>query len=295
MNKIKLFFLAILTTFLVGGCAKATDNTNVYEPIPMSDGLAGTDEPNSEDGGEVEESEEITEPEENKNSAQLYAKYSEVLMQILTDRTDPNGKYFDDGSQGVDFSINAFAIIDIDGDGRDELIFNFNNTYMAAMQEIIYDYDEKNDILRTELEDIFIITKHYSNGYVKEEASHNHTCDPETRGTWPYFLYEYDAETDRYVNTGNVQCWDKLVFPTNYEGEAFPDEFDADGDSLLFFVDYFSKEGDDVDRTYMDREEFETWEQIMFPDEYKIDIEYHHMTEEEITQVTSNMLKSFKE
>ena len=223
--------------------------------------------------------------EEREAKMRLYAKYSEALMQILTDRTDPDGRYFDDGGQGVDFSRNCFAITDIDGDGRDELIFNFNDTYMAAMREIVYDYDEENDTLRTELEDVFPFTTYYSNGYVKEEASHNHTCDPETRGIWPYNLYKYDADADSYINIGYVQCWDKLIFPTNYEDEAFPDEFDEDGDNLLFFVGYFSKESDDVDCTYMDRKEFEVWEQTMFPDEYKIDIEYHHMTIEEIKEI----------
>ena len=222
------------------------------------------------------------------------AKYSEVLMQILTDRTDPDGRYFDNGSQGIDFSGNGFAITDIDGDGREELIFNFNDTYMAAMQEIVYDYDENTHVLQTELETFFIMNTYYSNGYVKADASHNHTCDPETRGIWPYSLYKYDTATDSYINIGYVECWDELMFPTNYEGEAFPGELDADGDNLLFFVGYYSKEGDVIQRTYMDREEFETWEQTMFPDEYKIDIEYHHMTEEEITQVTSNMVKSNK-
>ena len=223
--------------------------------------------------------------EEREAKMRLYAKYSEALMQILTDRTDPDGRYFDDGGQGVDFSRNCFAITDIDGDGRDEMIFNFNDTYMAAMREIVYDYDEENDTLRTELEDVFPFTTYYSNGYVKEEASHNHTCDPETRGIWPYNLYKYDADADSYINIGYVQCWDKLIFPTNYEDEAFPDEFDEDGDNLLFFVGYFSKESDDVDCTYMDRKEFEVWEQTMFPDEYKIDIEYHRMTIEEIKEI----------
>ena len=238
-----------------------------------------------EEAAEIDESEIIMEPEKNENSSQRYIMYSEVLMKILTDRTDTDGRYFDDGSQGVDFSRNCFAITDIDGDGRDELIFNFNDTYMAAMREIIYDYDEENVILRTELEDVFPFTTYYSNGYIKEEASHNHTCDPETRGIWPYNLYEYDTDTDSYISIGYVQCWDKLIFPTNYEGETFPDEFDADGDQLLYFVGYFSGESDDVECTYMDREEYEAWEQTMFPDEYKIDIEYHPMTEEEIEKI----------
>ena len=253
-----------------------------YGGLPYDTTAAEVKEMIQERYAEVEDKKEA---DENKNSSQPYAKYSEVLMQILINRTDPDGRYFDDGGQGVDFSRNCFAITDIDGDGRDELIFNFNDTYMAAMRELVYDYDEENGTLRTELEDVFPFTAYYSNGYVKEDASHNHTCDPETRGIWPYNLYKYDADADSYINIGYVQCWDKLVFPTNYEDEAFPDEFDEDGDNLLFFVGYFSKEGDDVNYTYMDRKEFEAWEQAMFPGEYKIGIEYHHMTEEEIENV----------
>lgn len=288
-----VFSIALLLT--ISACSnsegESTHNLDVKhidiekpEQVESNDHL--TKETGASEDEEVKEPEEIIELEDNESSSQFYAKYPEVLMQILTDRTDPDGRYFDDGSQGIDFSRNCFAVIDIDGDGRDELIFNFNDTYMAAMREIIYDYDEKTDILRTELETFFIMNTYYSNGYVKADASHNHTCDPETRGIWPYSLYEYDAETDSYINTGYVECWDELIFPTNYEGEAFPSELDTDGDNLLFFVGFFNDDTDDVERTYMDREEFEAWEQAMFPDEYKIDIEYHPMTEEEITQLT---------
>ena len=233
----------------------------------------------------VGESEEIAEPKENKNSPQLYAMYYNELMMISTYRIGPNDKYFNDGGRGENFSQNNFAVIDIDGDGRDELIFSFCFTDIGDMEEVIYDYDEKNNIFRTELEDIFVGTTYYRNGYVKVEASHNHTCDPETKGVWPYSVYKYDTETDSYKYLGNVGSWDGLTYPTNHYDEAFPGELDKDKDNLLFYVDYSDTSTNKVDHTYMDREEFEVWEQAMFPDEYKIDIDYHHMTQEEIEKI----------
>ena len=288
---ILVFLIALLLTISACGNSEeeSVHNPDVehmdiekQEQVESNDQLTKETEASEE---EVEGFEEILELEENKSLTQLYKKYSEVLMQILIDRTDSNGRYFDDGSQGVDFSRNCFAVMDIDGDGRDELIFNFNDTYMAAMQEIMYDYDEKTDILQTELESSYVMNTYYSNGYVKVGASHNHTCDPQTRGVWPYSVYQYNPQKDSYSDIGYVQCWDGLIFPTDYDGAVFPGELDTDGDNLLFSVSYYVNGTDEVECTYMNREEFEEWEQTMFPDEYKINIEYHPMTEEEITQL----------
>lgn len=212
------------------------------------------------------------------NPTQPYAKYAEVLEQILTERSDPNGRTYEDVDDGVKFENNCFAIADIDGDGRDELIFNFNESYMAGMCEVVYDYDEETDTLREELI-AWVDNNYYSNGLVQTMASHNHGYDPESRGTWPYLLYEYNEADDSYQSRYYVDSWDGLVFSEGYLGEVFPSELDTDGDGLLFYIE---DELSGTEREYMDREEYEQWAEKMIPEENKIELTYYPMTEAEI-------------
>ena len=60
MKKIKLFFIAISTAILIGGCTKTAGNTIVDGQAPIDDELAEKDVSNSEDVGEVNEEEADT-------------------------------------------------------------------------------------------------------------------------------------------------------------------------------------------------------------------------------------------
>lgn len=64
--------------------------------------------------------------------------------------------------------------------GRTELLFNFNQSGMVDMCEVVYDYDEETDTLRKELVE-WVDTEYFSNGIVKVADSHNHGRDPEER------------------------------------------------------------------------------------------------------------------
>ena len=211
---------------------------------------------------------------EAKELLQLYPQYAEVLKQIMTEYTDRNGRKYDyDGF--FDFAYNAFAILDVDGDGREELIFNFNASNMGAMCEVVYDYDTEKDILREELAAEWVDTTYYSNGFVKVSASHNHGKDPETRGIWPYNLYLYDVSTDSYQLKYHVTSWDGQI-----NSEDFPDELDTDGDGLLYYVLEDGKETEDADVQPMNRQEYDNWVDETLPEWRVMDAAYYHMTDE---------------
>ncbi len=209
---------------------------------------------------------------------QSYAKYAEVLEQIMTEHTDPNGREYNvDERWG--FENNAFAILDVDGDGRQELIFSFSTGNMASMCEVVYDYDAEKDTLREELT-AWVDTTYYNNGLIKVSDSHNHGKDPEEKGIWPYTLYQYDVGTDSYQLKYHITSWDGQI-----NSEDFPSEMDTDGDGLLYYILEDGKTTEDTDVQPMNRQEYDDWVKSTLPEGYVMDIIYHPMTEESIRSI----------
>lgn len=170
--------------------------------------------------------------------AQIRHYYGGILSQITAGWRLPDGE-LDTSSLENGFgkmSDNHFAVTDIDGDGREELIICYANTSMAGMMEIIYDYDPVRRILKRELTEWPSLT-YYNNGIIKAEASHNHSWGE----FWPFALYQYQADTDTYLQIAHVVSWDKEIAPEWDDDQPFPDEWDQDGDGTLFCI---RKEGE---------------------------------------------------
>lgn len=219
---------------------------------------------------------------ENENSSELdelsqpYAKYIEVLNQILTEHTDPNGRVYNVVQNSGRFENNCFAILDIDRDGSQELIFNFNTSNMAGMYEVVYACDEERDTIREEYSG-WVDTAYYSNGLIRVSDSHNHGKDPEERGIWPYTLYRYDEVSDCYQLQYDVGSWDGQIYD-----EDFPKELDLDGDGILYCITEEGEQAESVQREFFDREGYEKWVAETMPEWERIDVAYHSMAEEEI-------------
>lgn len=214
---------------------------------------------------------------------QPYARYLEVLEQIRTEGQDPNGMaYSIEASRN--FENNCFAISDVDNDGKQELLFNFNESFTAGMWEVVYAYDEETDTLREELT-CWVSTAYYGNGVVKVEMSHNHGKDPYGRGVWPYMVYMYDVEEDSYQLRYTVDSWDGQLYGEEFPGE-FPVELDVDGDQLLYCITAENtdtvKNEDTVgneDGMILDGEEYDAWAEGLMPEWYRINVVYHRMEE----------------
>lgn len=206
---------------------------------------------------------------------QPYVKYIEALNQILTEHTDPNGRVYNVEQNSGQFENNCFAILDIDKDGSQELIFNFNTSNMAGMYEVIYAYDEESDTLREEYSG-WVDTAYYGNGLIRVSDSHNHGKDPEERGIWPYTLYRYDEASDCYQIQYYVESWDGQMYD-----DDFPKELDLDGDDILYCITE-EETTESVQRHLFDREEYEAWAAEMMPEWVRMEVVYHSMTEEEI-------------
>lgn len=201
----------------------------------------GTDSNDTEETGK-----EAAEKELALQKAQIRHYYGGILSQLTAGWQLPDGE-LDTVSLENGFgkmSDNHFAVTDIDGDGREELIVQYTNASMAGMFERIYDYDPAGGGLRSEFLAFPALT-YYSSGIIKAEASHN-----QGRGDfWPYTLYRYEPEEDSYVECGYVESWDKAHGETWYDGQPFPDELDTDGDGTLFLI---RKEGEEATYEYED-------------------------------------------
>lgn len=178
--------------------------------------------------------------------AQIRHQYGGILSRIIAAWQLPDGE-LDTSSLNDGFgkmADNHFAVTDIDGDGREELIVSYSNAIMAGMMEIIYDYDPALGVLKRELTEWPALT-YYDNGIIKAEASHNHS-----RGEfWPFALYQYQADTDAYLQIGYVSSWDKEIATEWEDDKPFPVELDTDGDGTLFQI---CKEGEEVSFAYED-------------------------------------------
>lgn len=210
-----------------------------YECGPRLDAIADTFEitPNQEENSSRTEQDEV---------------YRNLIKQMLDTGIFPatEGTQFD----GSPYD-NYYCVMDIDDDGQDELLINFSNgTCMAGMVYYIYDYDRNTGEVYIEHAGFPMMTV-YDNGYIKDEASHNHGRS-NLDDFWPYDLYKYDPESDKYVLAAQIDAWQSTFYGEGEVDPDFPTDKDLDGDGIVYYdmsEDYYTP------TMIMDRSEYEKW------------------------------------
>ena len=224
--------------------------------------------------------------------AQIRHYYGGVLSQITAAWQLPDGE-LDTSVLNEGFGEmqdNHFAVTDIDGDGREELIVCNGNASMLGMVEIIYDYDPVTGELRREFESFPALT-YFDNGIIKAEASHNHS-----RGEFlPFALFQYQEDGDVYGQIGYVDTWDKSFSEEWDEGQPFPDELDADGDGTLYqLCDGGEPTYDYADYKY-NKADYEAWYGELMDGAEEISLPWRPMAHESYADFTPAYLKMLAE
>lgn len=265
---------------------------NVITPDMRGDSVAGNDRDSAGEGTEQESASEgtatdmglgIEESEEiigtgidtylSSQEPERIQAYQAVLQDIYDNQTFPGGR--DLGYDGYPMSDNRFALGDIDGDGNGELILLYITTYVGGHSQIIYDYDESTGSVREQFIEYPAVV-YFDNGILKADASHNHSLSEKI---WPYTLYQYNEKSDSYDVIAQVEAWDKEIRDTDYEGNAFPDDVDQDGDQTVYYI--MGADGQEY-KVLVDGEEYEQWYESYTRDAGMITITYMELTEENI-------------
>ena len=188
-----------------------------------------------------------------------------------------------------DLSTERFAICDVNGDGKDELITQRNNTYMAGQVERVYDADG-NELLAE-----YPVPTYYDNGYVTAGWSHNQGVSGDK--LWPYTLYRYDGSAGKYVPEASVDGWDKSIRDTypafgDNDGDyyidqsviPFPDDIDKDGDGFVYYI--ITEEGGyaPVYGEPMDYADYALWA-ARYLGANRWDVTYYPLTEKNIALI----------
>ena len=210
-------------------------------------------------------------------------KYLDVLEGIYYDSVLPDGQRLEPYTEYFEESPNEFAIFDIDGDGRDELIIRYINTYTAGMFGVVYGYDSTENRLTTQLLE-FPALSFYPNGTVEAGWSHNQGL---AGRFWPCTLYQYDSTSDSYFPIAFVDAWDREFFETDFDGNPFPNDADPNGDNIVYYIYLY---GQQEEPAPVSQQEFDAWyhEMIGFDptlhehSTFALEIPYLPLTEENI-------------
>ena len=226
--------------------------------------------------------EEKKKEEENKQRAQAYA---DTITKTLDDYFS-NGTYDYVKDMSSMKTAQQFAVMDVDGDGHDELIIAINDASvvsMAGMIGWIFDYDLATNQVREEMSEFPYITI-YENGTIEEAYSHNQGIIVGSMGA--YTLYRYNSTKDVYEAIYDANSWSKEFLPDDNDEIHFPDEIDQDGDGEIYIITTLeNNQESDVDNA-----QYFQWHNQQVNNTNPVHINYYYCTPENIESLRNQTL-----
>ena len=277
MKRVIALIIVLLVFSLIGvGCTKK-ENKKVTKP---SGDVVATEKTNEIDSKWIAKSGE----ELNYNTKERYNAFYKVITDYNDNSKWPDGETVYRLGTFYDEDQDAFAIFDVDGDKKDELIIRHSDATMADMLLVIYDYDNARDeIIEEYIGSPF--STFYKNGFIRRDVSHNQ--GRAFNFMWPHALEKYDAEKDTYIEFAYIDGWDKefdALFPDYLqEGEKFPIEVDKDGNGGVYKI--FEASGD-IGK-YVDDVDYEAWMSKNVGALEELTIPYMLFTNENILSIKS--------
>lgn len=182
--------------------------------------------------------------------------YAALLRDLLYSGVLPDGTPVEE-----DPDYDTFAVWDVDGDDREELILLHISGITAGMTGYVIDFDEGytggGAPIYIQMRDYPMFT-FYSGGYMTAGASHNQGWAGEV--LWPYSLYRH-TEGDRYSCIATVDAWDPDLWPDAYGPESEAWQVHRRSGGAVYFVSYaYAADLPDGRRSLvLDREGYDAW------------------------------------
>ena len=216
---------------------------------------------------------------ENQDVRSLYAQILKTLLdenRLPDDLNDPGG-YIGTVEEREAMAENQFAVCDVDGDGREELVLQYLTANMVAgMRALIYDTDENGGLCLQFSE--FPNLTFYDNGAIQAGWSHNQGLAGDF---WPYTLYVYNPESDLYRDVGSVDAWSRDFQPQNY-----PADTDTSNSGFVYYVYR------DMGTEYgvippVDESEYLQWREEYLAGAAELELPWQSLTAEHIQTLTA--------
>ena len=209
---------------------------------------------------------------------EMYDAYKKALRDFVA-----KGKWLceeeENDMHDIDSSsfVADFSVFDLDGDGYDELIFRYNASISASKYEQVIGYDFTKHELYEEYHGYYGL-EFYENGAIEDGLSHGALY---TGDFWPYNLYVFNKNTGKYDRAGYAEALWSEAWPS--DETSFLSNVDKDGNGYVYFID--SHYSSDNLKFAVDDDKYQAWLKCYTNGTEKLDIDYHDLTEEEISKI----------
>ena len=198
--------------------------------------------------------------------------FMKTAKAFVVDHKLPDGEDIMPEDVGEDFNENQLALCDVDGDGKPELLINFQTGTMASMLLYACGFDEKDGKVTVK----YVgspATEFFDNGAAKDPALHNQGLGGDF---WPYSMSKYNPEKGEFDYMGCVDAWSKEDFPTHpfEEGKAYPEDVDVVKDGFVYYIDDEHFKDAKGLETPVDTPVYEAWVAHYIGDAKPIEIEW---------------------
>lgn len=193
--------------------------------------------------------------------------YAAILKNLLYSDILPDGT-----ASGLQGGSSQFAVCDVDGDGKEELVLLYDPGVTAGMAGYVIGYDGESGATHIQLAE-YPMFEFLANGGLKALDSHNQTYGE----MWPYSLYRYLPESDSYEYVGHVHAADRKYLELEEHPEDYPAEADVSGAGTVYYV---SEDG--WGTVPIDEADYLAWLAANRGDSPALEISYLPLTEEAI-------------
>lgn len=199
--------------------------------------------------------------------------YQKVLRDFLLENVWPDGEAIDYDSAFGSLENNRFALLDVDGDGEEELILNYATAPVNAMSVRVYGFDGSR--VFEEFRE-FPAAAFYSGGLI--QASWSRSPGLGEGDFWPFTLYRYDGTVFQFV--AGVEQLSKAVMDATEGTEGYPAQDDPENAGIVYRL--YDESGEIRN---LSKSDYDAWIQKEMGSAAPLQPEYKNLTAAEIDAV----------